>query len=156
NSYDSTAIVPNVTPLLILPQYKDSYGVLGRDTLQSDARDMARLVGMNPDDYDLDIVLFNRVAGPNFDGWNGLANIGGKGLWMQGTTSAGIAAHELGHNYGLYHANSWSADGDGVIGAGYNVEYGNPFDTMGAANAGIYHFNAEFKSELNWLTPEFV
>ena len=156
NSYGTTAIIPQVTPLLILPQYKDAYAVLGTVALQADAREAARSAGMDTDDYDLDIVLFNRVPGPAFNGWNGQAYIGAKGLWMQGTTSAGVAAHELGHNYGLYHANFWSATGGSVIGPGSNSEYGNTFDTMGAANAGIYQFNAGFKSELNWLTPAFV
>jgi hypothetical protein len=156
NSYGTTAMIPAVTPLLILSQAKDAYGYLGRDALTSDAREAALLAGLDTNDYDLDIVLFRNLPGAGFAGWNGQAYIGAKGLWLQGTTSAGVAAHELGHNLGLWHANFWSATGDSIIGPGSNVEYGNPFDTMGVTNAGIYQFNAVLKSELNWLTPEFV
>lgn len=156
NSYNNTVMIATVTPLLILPHAKDAYGSLGRDGLRSDSQEAARLVGMDTNDYDLDIVLFRNLPGSSFAGWNGQAYIGAKGLWMQNTTSAGVAAHELGHNLGLFHANFWSASGDSIIGSGSNVEYGNPFDTMGVTNAGIYQFNAKFKSELNWLTPAFV
>ncbi|MCF7731274.1 MAG: PKD domain-containing protein [Akkermansiaceae bacterium] len=155
-SYGTTAMIPAVTPLLILPQAKDAYGYLGRDALQTDAREAARVAGLDTNDYDLDIVLFRPLPGSIFAGWNGQAYIGAKGLWLQGTTSAGVAAHELGHNLGLWHAGFWSATGDSIIGPGRHVEYGNPFDTMGAANAGIHQFNAGFKNELNWLTSEFV
>jgi hypothetical protein len=156
NSYNTTGMIPTVAPLLILAKTADAYGDMGRRILQSDAREAALQAGLDTNDYDLDIVMFRNLPGTSFSGWNGQASIGTKGLWLQGTTSAGVAAHELGHNLGLWHANFWSATGDSIIGPGSNVEYGNPFDTMGAANAGIYQFNAVLKRELNWLAPEFV
>src|SRR6185295_13861180 len=63
----------------------------------------------------------------------------------------GVAGHELGHNWGLNHANFWDTSSQSVIGPGTSVEYGDIFDTMGSANAGTNHFNARYKSYLNWL-----
>jgi len=158
NSYQATAILADVTPLLVLPHTKSVYGYAGTSPLQADARAAALAAGFDTDSYDLDIVLFHPVPGPGFAGWNGLANIGAKGVWLQGTTSPGIAAHELGHNYGLYHANFWSATGDSIIGPGSTVEYGDPFDTMALAqlNPMPYHFNAPYKSQLQWLSFPFI
>src|SRR5207245_4267022 len=63
---------------------------------------------------------------------------------------------ELGHNYGLNHASFWDTSGESVTGAGTAVEYGDSYDTMGAASAGNNHFNARYKSYLNWLTTNDV
>lgn len=156
NSFGTLGMIPTVTPLLMLPKSKDAYGHLGRAGLRSDAWEAARLVGLDCRDYDLDMVLFGKLPGAGFSAWNGQANIGMPGVWLQGTPSASVAIHELGHNLGLFHANSWVATGDSIIGPGGNLEYGNPFDTMGTAGAGIYQFNVAIKSELNWLAPEYV
>lgn len=151
NSYDSTSIVSDVTPLLMLPHTKEWYGIYGDTVLLADAREVARAAGFNPDNYDLDIVRHNRVPGFN---WNGQSYVGGRGAWLQ-TSSLGITVHELGHNYGLFHANFWLATSDSVIGAGNNVEYGNSFDTMGNAAAGNYQFNVINKHKLDWLPSGF-
>jgi hypothetical protein len=157
NSYGTLAIIPEVTPLLILPRTKSAYGLLGKEVLREDAQAAALALGLDDAIYDLDIVIFRSIPGSGFAGWNGVAHIGAKGLWLQQTTSAGLAAHELGHNFGLWHANFWSASGDSMIGPGSTAEYGNTFDTMGSLpNGGIYQFNAEFKNELNWLPWPFV
>ncbi len=61
-------------------------------------------------------------------------------------------SHELGHNLGLYHANSWDCDGAIISGSSCkHHEYGNKFDVMGY---GVYalHFNASYKEKLGWLS----
>jgi hypothetical protein len=151
DSYDSTSIISDVTPLLMLPHTKDWYSVQGDTVLLADAREAARGAGFDTANYDLDIVRHNRVPGFN---WNGQSYVGGKGTWLQ-TSSLGVTVHELGHSYGLLHANFWSATADSVIGAGSNVEYGNTFDTMGNAAAGSYQFNAIWKNRLDWLPAGF-
>jgi hypothetical protein len=154
-SYNTTQVTPTVTPLLMLPYPKSFYSVQGTGRLLSDARDAARAqAGLDTDNFTWDMVRHPSVPGPGF-GYGGLAYVRGKGIWLQ-SSSTGVACHELGHNYGLWHANSWTADNDSVIGPGTHVEYGNSYDTMGAANAGANHFNASFKNQLDWLPETFV
>jgi len=72
-----------------------------------------------------------------------------------------VISHELGHNFGLEHANSWVCPHGRYIGEGCNqIEYGNPYDTMGA-NWGIGynqtgHFQAIRKNFLGWISNNTV
>jgi hypothetical protein len=155
DSYNQTSLDPTVAPLVTLPQIKAWYATAGTGQLQADAREATRLAGYDTANYDLDIVCFNSVPGPKYSFWSGLASVGGKGLWLQGNlggSSPGVAAHELGHNYGLWHANYWDTTANAsMIGPGTNLEYGNIYDTMGLAGAGMYQFNAASKNKLDWL-----
>ena len=159
-SYNLTSLQPTVAPLVTLPQTKAWYATIGPEQLQADARAATKQAGFDTANYDLDITCFNSVPGPDYSYWSGLAYVGGKGLWLQGDLgglSAGVAAHELGHNYGLWHANFWNTTANAsMIGPGTNLEYGNIFDTMGAAYAGIYQFNAAHKNVLDWLKADAV
>ena len=152
NSYNSTAIITTVTPLLVLPQTKGWYQTNGDGYILTDARVAADAAGYDNASYDFDVVRFTSV--PGF-AYSGKAYVHGKGCWMQ-SSSAGVQCHESGHNYGIWHANFWSATGDGVIGPGTHVEYGDSFDTMGSASAGTYQFNAMHKYLLDWLPNSFV
>lgn len=83
-----------------------------------------------------------------------LANIGSLGAYQPSTTLTGleyIISHELGHNLGVVHANSWEC-GQGVVFYGQctNIEYGNLYDVMGTG--GTLHFNAYFKDTFQWLS----
>ena len=153
-SYDTISMTTAVTPLLTLPQVKAWYTTAGPGALLDDAREAARKAGFDTANYDLDIVSHTSV--PEFD-WGGLGGVGWKAVWLQ-SYSAGVAAHELGHNFGLMHANFWDTitNGSTVIGPGYNEEYGNSFDTMGAAAAGANHFGALFKNSLGWLPDSAI
>ena len=115
---------------MTLPQTKAWYSTAGPGSLISDAREAARRAGYETQNYPLDIVAFTSV--PEYD-FGGLAAVGGKSVWLQ-SMGAGVTAHELGHNYGLWHANYWIAT-NSIIGLGTNLEYGNIFDTMGNAIA---------------------
>jgi hypothetical protein len=78
--------------------------------------------------------------------------VGAARVWLNGSFGSGVTAHELGHNYGVHHANWWQTTDNSVIGAGANVEYGNPFDVMG--RSGITgQFNAWFKTRFDWIPP---
>ncbi|GEM_PF-1017535 len=155
SSYGTTSLTPTVTPLLMLPQSKDWYATAGAGALLGDARAVAKVSGYDTANFDLDIVVFTSVPGYDF---GGLAFVGGKGVWLQ-SPGVGVTSHELGHNYGLWHANFWdtsTTNGDSVIGPGAHEEYGNIYDTMGAASAGNNQFNAMHKNRLHWLPDLFV
>lgn len=151
-SYDVTALAPTVTPLMTLPETKNWYSTAGPGALMSAARALARRNGFETDNYDLDIAAFTSV--PDYD-FGGLGAVHGKGTWLQ-SMGAGVTSHELGHNYGLWHANSWDTTNTSTIGTGTNKEYGNVFDTMGRAAAGSYQFNAMHKNILDWLPDPAV
>ncbi len=149
-SYGLTSLMTTVTPLMTLPNTKAWYSTAGPGTLLEHARELARDNGFETDNYHLDIVAFTTV--PDYD-FGGLAAVHGKALWLQ-STGVGVTAHELGHNYGLWHANLWDAITNySSTGIGTNWEYGNIFDTMGQASAGRNQFNAMHKNILDWL-PE--
>jgi uncharacterized delta-60 repeat protein len=172
-SYNTTHLIPTITPILQLPQVRRWYGAQGPQALLDDARVAAKLAGFAPENYDLDVVRHQNV--PEFT-WGGLAYVGGRGAWLQ-SSAFPTAAHELGHNLGLWHANFWRTDRgpisvnypdnpenlpydpDAVVGhasifgPGGDMEYGNPFDIMGL---GQYHYAAPAKFALNWLPESFV
>lgn len=152
-SYDLTSLLTTVTPLLTLPKTKWWYSTSGPGGLSSDAREAARRAGYETANYNLDIVAFTSV--PGFD-FGGLASVHGKGIWLQ-STGVGVTSHELGHNYGLWHANLWDASTNfSAVGPGTNLEYGNIFDTMGSATAGNNQFNATHKNVLDWIPDTAV
>jgi hypothetical protein len=97
------------------------------------------------------VVAFKAV----YSGWSGQAYVGAKGVWLNGSFGAGVTRHELGHNYGLYHANFWKTTDGTSIGAGSNQEYGNVFDTMGSSGSNGY-FNSNKRYRLGWLPAENV
>jgi hypothetical protein len=148
NSYGNVYLLSTVTPLIILPRAEAWYKSGGGDEydVRNDALAEAKLRGYDSGQYDLDVVVY--TGGPGTFG--GLGYVGSRGIWLKSLTT-GVASHELGHNFGVWHANSWNTNGVSIIGDGSNLEYGNIFDTMGSANAGDKHFNANHKSQLNWL-----
>ncbi len=153
NSYGKCYFLTTVTPLLVLPRTEAWYNINASgfaNEVLLDARVAAKAAGYDPAAYDFDTVRYN---GPGSFG--GQAYVGGKGCWLKGN-SVGVACHEYGHNLGLWHANYWNTTPPSVIGPGANQEYGNSFDTMGAASAGNNHFGAYNKSVINWMTPELV
>ena len=151
-SYNLTSMDPTVTPVLTVPQVK-SYYTPDPSLLLADARAAALQAGYDTSYFDRDIVVFTSVPGYTF---GGLAYVGGKGVWLQ-SMGAGVTAHELGHNYGLWHANLWNTTSNfSAVGPGTNLEYGNIYDTMGNAGGGINQFNAAHKNALDWLKADAV
>lgn len=150
NSYGTLNLATVISPLLTLPKNKSWYTSndelsVTLPTILADARAAAAAAGLPQ--VDLDIVYVKRGVLSN-----SRAYVGSKGAWLQ-TVYPSTAAHEIGHNLGLWHANAWKATDGTSTGPGSTVEYGNPFDTMGS---GTGHFNAYHKSRLNWLPASAV
>lgn len=180
-SYNKTALITTVTPVLTLPHPKLNYSTLGPGALLQDAVAEAVKLGFKTENYDQLILQFTSVPGYE---WGGLG--GGGVVWLQGA-SVGLIVHELGHCYGLGHANFWETrrpvlpttpqlpfdidslvGHDSVIGVGDDIEYGDIFDVMGSGGgeartgtsqmltAFAGHFNAIGKAQLGWLTEAYV
>ena len=154
NSYNKTSLQATVTSVVRLPQpltyYEQGNNV---SFILTDARNAARLVGFETDNFNLDIVAFSYSQ--SFPA--GLGYLGSKGTWLNGNFELPVTAHELGHNYGLPHANLWRTTDGTIIGQGSNAEYGDCFDAMGACNASLSsHFNTRYKRLLDWLTDTNV
>ncbi len=88
-------------------------------------------------------------------GWAGLAYVGYSWqAWSNGYNALWVYGHELGHNFGLWHAGSVDC-GAQVITTGCSVsEYGDPFDLMG--NIRQMHFNSMQKLRLGWIPASSV
>ncbi|MBW6431993.1 hypothetical protein K0A96_02305, partial [Patescibacteria group bacterium] len=110
----------------------------------------ARKLGFSASGYSNVVLMFPRVSSC---GWGGLGHAPGTYTWLNGISSANIIAHELGHNYGLWHAASRECYRDNVRvttgGKCYNNDYGDPFDVMGGGN--LKHFNAYYRGMMGFL-----
>ncbi|MEJ7861052.1 MAG: FG-GAP-like repeat-containing protein [Pyrinomonadaceae bacterium] len=155
NSYNKTSLsVGAVTPVLRMSHPQSYYtGFNVNSELLPEARAAARAAGYETNNYNLDVVAFSFTQNLSF---SGSAIIGGKGLLLNGFFDFKTIAHEIGHNYGLVHANLWRTTDGTPSGTGANVEYGDAFDLMGGGASQITHFNAEYKRRLNWLTEANV
>jgi hypothetical protein len=153
-SFGKVALTGTVTPTIRLPRtqanYQSNQDYVG---LMSDAYAAAKLAGFDQATYDFPIVGF---VGTFSGGWAGRGYVGSKGTWLNGYFDLRVTGHELGHNFGLRHANYWAANGLTIIGPGTNVEYGNVFDMMGSSGGTVSHFNAWYKRVFDWVPSSEV
>ena len=65
-------------------------------------------------------------------GSGGLGMVGGAGSPREAPASGMVMAHELGHNFGLWHANRYVSEGlRANSDEGSTLDYGNPYSLMG-------------------------
>lgn len=143
-----------ITPVLRLPQTAAFYAYDSSRsfTLLDDARAAALAAGYDTNEYDFDMVAFGNLGYP----WGGYAFVGARGAWLQNEFNLRVTGHELGHNYGVWHANYWSSSDYTPFGPGQSWEYGNPFDLMGGGHSAAHHFDVPHKVDLGWLTSAEV
>lgn len=144
-----------VTPVLSLPgstqAYKDNFALL-----QSDCLAAARALGgeyaagqvRDYNNHDRWVVMSNTKLINS----TGLAYVGGRFAWTDGSLSGGVAEHEWGHSWGVYHANAWNvaAGAEPRSPSGSSEEYGDGWDLMGG-NIISAGFNVSFRHDLGFL-----
>ena len=162
-SYGRLTLVATVTPPVRLPRNQAWYK--GKDTTDGltgfkevdglgaemiHAKLAARAAGYDWQDYHCFCVRANGGArSPTSFG-----NSSGE-VWMRNDNVSTIA-HEVGHAFGLAHANFWLTNGASIAGPGGNEEYGDIYDNMGSTAPSAGHYNAQAKSQIRWLPPEFT
>jgi hypothetical protein len=159
-SYGKLTLVGTVTPPIKLPHNEAWYvnrdssnggDISGTSLEHLHAREEARKLGYDWNDYDSQVVRHN--GGPG--SYGGLATVPGSTVWVR-TDSAGTWAHEIGHSFGLLHANFWDTAGTSSIGDGANDEYGHTYDVMGSGSFPAGHYNVQAKNQIRWLPDNFV
>ena len=159
-SYGRLTLVATVTPPVRLPRNQAWY--VGKDTTSghikevdglnaevNHAKEAARAAGYDWQDYHCFCVRANGGArAPTSYG-------GGGNVWMRNDNVSTIA-HEIGHAFGLAHANFWLTNGASVAGPGGNEEYGDIFDNMGSTAPPAAHYNAQAKNQVRWMPTEFA
>ncbi len=123
--------------------------ISGTGVEHAESRDEARKLGYDSNDYDC--IGVRHEGGPGSYGGLG----GGSSVWAR-SDSPGLWAHEIGHCFGLAHANFWDTAGTSSIGNGANNEYGDTYDNMGSGPYPGGHYNAQAKSQVRWLTANFL
>jgi len=153
NSYSKTSLRATVTPVVRMPQPQTAYPRESLYNLVTDARNAARAAGFETNNFNLDMVAYSYTELHAFSGISPIAN---KGALLNGSFTFKVATHELGHAYGLMHANLWRTSDGTPTGEGLNIEYGDDFDMMGRGATQETHFNASYKRNLEWLKEENV
>ena len=89
--------------------FSKEFNALGLE--HTHAREEARKLGYDSGDFDA--VVVRLTGGPRSAGVGGWG--GGTSVWMY-NDSPGTVAHELGHCFGLAHANFWDTGGVSAMG----------------------------------------
>ncbi len=134
-SYGKASLTGTVTPWL-----RAFSGPAGCSIapIRDGANAAARTAGYDPAAYDRIVYIHPDSGCP----WLGVTFA--TGVYINGNLSRRVLAHELGHSFGLPHANTTDCFRHSCP----VLEYGDPYDTMGS---GVGDFSAYAKARLGWL-----
>jgi hypothetical protein len=135
-SYGKVSLTGTVTPWL---KAFDGPVACNLPNIRAAASAAALAAGFDPAKYDR-VVYVHPAAGCPWSGVTLAATV-----FLNGAVTTHLVAHELGHSFGLGHANLTDCKRHGC-GA---LEYGDPYDTMGVGSG---DFSAKAKFDLGWLT----
>ncbi|MCB1079467.1 MAG: hypothetical protein KDM64_16740, partial [Verrucomicrobiae bacterium] len=170
-SYGKTALslsAANVTPVLRMPTAAQTYAANDSLTqLRIDALAAAETAGYDTGSYDRIYLVFTHIGPSRYSNsqftWAGVGLIGGSFMWINGYFDLRVAGHEMGHTYGLRHANLWQIPGGSsnpVDLGGSSTEYGDWFDMMGdgpsSASTQPDYFNPWFMNRLDWMANQSI
>jgi hypothetical protein len=115
-------------------------------TLASLAQQAATGAGINLSLYTRYVYAFPRNACT----WSGMATVGGNPskAWINGDLDLKVVGHEMGHNFGLFHAHALDCGSSPIVPPCTSTDYGDTLDIMGNTPG---HFNAFMKERLGWL-----
>ena len=121
--------------------------------IATEARRVAQLNGYALASYQKFVYIFTHVAAC---GWSGLGEVPGTQAWSNEYNTLGVIGHEIGHTFGLGHANSLPCNGVTIAtNCPLNrPEYGDPWDIMG--NQSSRHVNAWQKNDMGWVPDAAV
>jgi len=135
SSYGKASLTGTVTPWL---QAFDGPAGCNLSQARAAASSAAVSAGYDPRTYDRVVYVHPDAGCP----WSGVTQAAT--VFLNGAVTPHLVAHELGHSFGLGHANLTDCRRHGC-GA---LEYGDPYDTMGTGSG---DFSAKAKFELGWL-----
>jgi hypothetical protein len=159
NSYNRVTMTATSLATQRMPQTKAYYGASDTrtTTLLNDAVTAAKNAGFDNTQYNYYIVAFNRINTAGWT-WAGLGYVGSPGTWLNGYFQFRVWAHELGHNFGCWHANAWVLDSTssppyGTYSTTVSGEYQDFSDVMGANNndRSDVDFNVQEKMVIGWV-----
>ena len=154
SSYGSTSLTQTVTRTFMMMPHSGTYydGFDARSRISADARSVAQANGYGDiiNNYDHVVYMFPYTDGVGSNGWSA-----GKEVWMRDNIDTRLLTHEMGHQYGLYHAHRWvPCDlSNPLDSCGTTLALGDCYDIMGS---GPEDFNPFEKNRLNWIPPNTV
>uniref|UniRef100_UPI003A8CE380 Ig-like domain-containing protein n=1 Tax=Marinomonas gallaica TaxID=1806667 RepID=UPI003A8CE380 len=144
NSNDQTWLSGEVSGYITLAINE----VCNINTIDNYAKQAATTNGIDTNSYDRLVYIFPKISNC---GWTGMGTIGASQsrAWINGAFTVNTIGHELGHNFGLRHAQSLDCGVDIVGPNCTNFVYGDNIDIMGNGNG---HFNGFNKESLGWVS----
>jgi M6 family metalloprotease-like protein len=148
NSFQHTWLTGDVAGWFTIPVNSTNCDT---NSIKSDALSAAQSAGYNLSSYSHFVYLMSSNTGCS--SWWGLASVGGGDVWVNGqyNIAVHIFAHEMGHNFGLYHAHTVDCGTQVTCSSGSLSEYGDGFDTMGASSYSAPHYDSFHKEQLGWV-----